>query len=161
MSACVCVHTRARVRGRRGCVLKQRPHLHCRSQANRVVGAIEDGKIQPQEDITQNPGVREQDAACAFIKVAVAGALVVLEETESHQSARALTCWPPSAPALLRTIALLSREPRGCLSSCRSGGRGSQEPELPAAPLTLCRVFPVTQAGLFPLRRMPFLLSSP
>ena len=66
--------------------LNQSKHLHCLSQANSVISSIINREIQPQEGVTQDPGLCVFKNFCASFKRAKAVALRILEESEIHNS---------------------------------------------------------------------------
>ena len=71
--------------------LNHSKHLHCLCQANPVISLIQDWEIQPQEDVTQDPGV-SRCPHCVLFKGGKAVASRMLGEADIHQKALTLTC---------------------------------------------------------------------
>ena len=65
--------------------LNHSKHLYCLCQANPVISFIKDWEIQPQEDITQDPGL-SRCPHCVLHKGCIAVASRILGESETHTS---------------------------------------------------------------------------
>lgn len=76
-------------------------HSHCGSQANPVVSSIENREIQPQEDLTQDPGLRLVHTRWAHEKVAEA----VARQTLGKQKYIVVSLSPYLPPSSISKVA--------------------------------------------------------
>lgn len=124
--------------GRPGYFLGWPLHLYRGSQSNPIVFPIENGEIQPQEDIAQDPLLQVvQDVLVAFKAAEADAQSSILEKIETHIVG--LSPHPPT-PSLSRAASfsalftLISSEPSGSFHSCRMGcpPRHQNHPQFPS-----------------------------